>query len=126
MNPIRTITIVTLFLICGAVLMTNPVCAQEAAGRKDPLIDWLTLGGATLAFLISLRQYRRGQRWKRVALAAKEMKEMLADTKAATALTMIDWGRPQFQTESDLRQKRLGGDPRHHRRSVDSLAATYL
>jgi len=100
MNPTRTITIVTVLFICGALVVTNPVCAEQAAGKTDPLIDWLTLGGAALAFLIGLLQYRRGQRWKRVALAAKEMKEMLADTKAATALTMIDWASRNFKLKA--------------------------
>jgi len=50
------------------------------------------LGGAAIAFVIGLLQYRKAQRWKRVEWTAKEMDAFFADPKVAMALKMIDWG----------------------------------
>lgn len=44
-----------------------------------------------MAFVAGYMKYSRGQAWKRAEFLAQEMKDLLSDPEAATALTMIDW-----------------------------------
>jgi hypothetical protein len=48
--------------------------------------------GAALAFVVGLRQSRRGDYWKRSEFLATEMKLFFDDARVGAALTMIDWG----------------------------------
>jgi hypothetical protein len=71
------------------------------------LIDWLksyaavaTCVGAVVAFIVGLRQFRRGQTWKRAEFLSNEMKELQADIRSANALKMIDWGLRRIKLEA--------------------------
>jgi hypothetical protein len=48
--------------------------------------------GALVIFVVGLRQYRRGDYWKRSEFLAKDMKDYFTDPKVDTAFTLIDWG----------------------------------
>ncbi|HEY6331626.1 MAG TPA: hypothetical protein VI756_20035 [Blastocatellia bacterium] len=49
-------------------------------------------GGAIMALLFGLLQYRKSERWKRAEFVAKEIKEFESDPLVQNAMLMIDWG----------------------------------
>jgi hypothetical protein len=48
--------------------------------------------GAVLAFVVSLRQYRLTQLWKRKEFLGAEVNQFLRDPAVRNALLMVDWG----------------------------------
>jgi len=66
---------------------------SEATVRE--LEFWLTaigLLGASVAFVVGLRQYLRSEQWKRAEFLAQEIKDFFGQPKVGLALTLIDWG----------------------------------
>ena len=67
----------------------------------------IALFGAVLAFVVSLLQYRKAQRWKRAEWVAQEMQAFFNDPAVNSALKMLDWGSrpielyPQRKREAD-------------------------
>jgi len=53
--------------------------------------DWLTLVGGVVTVLLGVREYRRGEDWKRSEFLAKEVDAFFASPKVATALLLIDY-----------------------------------
>jgi hypothetical protein len=78
--------------------MWLPAAAEAAAGAEGSSLEvwkfYLSIAGgagAIIVFAVGLWQYSRAQQWKRAEFLALEIKELLADAKAANALIMIDW-----------------------------------
>jgi hypothetical protein len=72
----------------------------------------LGLIGAAAAFIVGLIQYRRAQQWNRAEFLANEIKDLLADRKAAAALTMCDWSSrdinlPTTDDSKDVKRTRV-------------------
>lgn len=70
-----------------------PALAEDSPDLKlrEYRLSVITAAGATIAFLIGLRQYQRAEQWKRTEFLACEMKQFFADPTIRNALTMIDW-----------------------------------
>jgi len=89
----------SLLLLSVLALCLIPAYASDGPACKSADVDWLkllALLGAAIAFAIGLWQYTRAQQWKRAEFLANEIKDLQADTRAATALSMIDWESRDF------------------------------
>lgn len=56
------------------------------------VVSILGFGGAIVAFVFALIQYKRSEQWKRAEFIASEVKDFEADPIVQNALLMIDWG----------------------------------
>lgn len=76
----------------------QPMLGNHTMSADDwkTLIDAATFFGAAIAFFVGLKQYRRGQQWKRAEFLAREMKELFSDVKCNNALMMIDWAEREI------------------------------
>lgn len=60
-------------------------------GQADIVLDIVKIAGAAAAFLISLAQYSKAQRWKRAEFVANEVKEFGALPEVRNAKLMLDY-----------------------------------
>jgi hypothetical protein len=65
--------------------------AELRVRQLELVLSAIGVGGAAVAFLIGLRQYRRAEQWKRAEFISSETKEFFANPRVGLALTMVDW-----------------------------------
>jgi len=65
--------------------------------KAEDQLKALALLGASVAFVVSLVQYRKAQRWKRAEWVATEMDAFFHDPAVKTALHLIDWGAREVE-----------------------------
>jgi hypothetical protein len=94
-------------LLALPLFQSSLALAESNHGVGDPawlehskfIVSIIGLLGAAIAFIVGLGQYRRAQEWKRAEFLANEIKELLADPKAANAFMMIDWGARRIKLD---------------------------
>jgi len=96
MKP-KFVTMSVLFVLAAATGISYaqgepPPQTPRAVDLADLGLKILGLGGAVVAFLIGLRQYKRSEQWKRAEFVANELKEFNANPGVGLAMSMIDWG----------------------------------
>jgi hypothetical protein len=64
---------------------------MTAKDKWDVLLQVLTMGGAGLAFVIGLRQWRRDQAWKRAERMDQFVAQFEQDKLLQLAATILDW-----------------------------------
>jgi hypothetical protein len=109
-------------------------------GTFSQWIEIIKIAGATLAFWIGLRQYRKNEAWKRLEFVADEMKTFYDDPAVKAAMTMLDWRKKKlalfkFRNENDLGQvtvdyklvaSALGVDPElHYTKEQSAIRETF-
>jgi hypothetical protein len=93
--------VVTLILAQSSAVFAESASERAWLEPSKFVVSVVTACVATIVFYEGLRQYRRAQEWKRAEFLANEIKELLADRKAANALMMIDWGARRIKLDSD-------------------------
>lgn len=78
-------------------------------GSFSAWMDILKLAGAGIAFWFGLRQYKKGQIWKRLEFVSDQMKIFFDDPAARATMHMLDWRKKKmplykFRDESDDEQ----------------------
>jgi hypothetical protein len=61
--------------------------------KVNEILSAIALIGGSVAFILGLLQYRKGQQWKRAEWVAQEMKLFFSDPMVQNSLQMIDWGK---------------------------------
>jgi hypothetical protein len=103
--PIRALigssTFVTLILAQSSAAFAESASEPAWLEPSKFVVSVVGVCVAAIVFYEGLRQYRRAQVWKRAEFLANEIKELLADRKAANALTMIDWGARRIKLDPE-------------------------
>ncbi len=90
-------------------LLTEIVDWFASHASVSNLIEISKIVGASVAFGIGLRQYRKSEAWKRLEFVAAEMEKFYNDIAVKSALTMLDWRRKEmalfkFRDQNDVKR----------------------
>jgi hypothetical protein len=78
----------------------------QAPNNFSSWIEVAKIGGAAVAFVIGLRQYRKSQVWKRLEFVSAQMKIFFDDRAVRATMHMLDWRKKKmplykFRDEDD-------------------------